>query len=53
MMFDVNCCKVNNTPYVVFNNIKCIFRKSGVFSYLSFCKTEKTKKMLNKCQSDR
>ena len=45
---DVNYCKVNNTPYVVFNNIECIFRKSGVFSYLIFCETEKNKKMLNK-----
>ena len=34
IMFDVNYCKVNNTPYVVFNNIECIFRKSGVFSFL-------------------
>ena len=25
VMFDVNYCKVNNTPYVVFNNIECIF----------------------------
>ena len=25
IMFGVNCCKVNNTPHVVFNNIECIF----------------------------
>ena len=34
IMYDVNYCKVNNTPYVVFSNIECIFRKSGVFSFL-------------------
>ena len=48
IMFDVNYCKVNNTPYIVFNNIECIFRKSGVFSYLMFCETEKNKKTLDK-----
>ena len=49
IMFDVNHSKVNNTPYVVFNNIECICRKSGVFSYLIFCETEKNQKMLDKC----
>ena len=37
-----------NTPHIVFNNLKCIFRKSGVYSYLIFCKTQKNKKMLDK-----
>ena len=31
-----------------FNEIECIFRKSGVFSYLIFCETEKNKKMFDK-----
>ena len=48
IMFDVNYSKVNNTSYVVFNNIECIFRKSSVFSYLIFCETEKSKDMLDK-----
>ena len=47
-MFDINHCKVNDTPYVVFNNIECIFRKSGVFSYLIFYESDKNKNMLNK-----
>ena len=44
IMFDVNYCEETNTPHVVFNNIECIFLKSGVFSYLIFCETEKIKK---------
>ena len=48
IMFDINYCKENNTLYVVFNNIDCIFRKSGIFSYLIFCETEKNKKMFDK-----
>ena len=48
IMFGVNYCKVNNTPHVVFNNIECIFKKRGVFSYSIFCETEKNKKMLDK-----
>ena len=39
-------CEENNVPHIVFNNIECIFRKSGVFSYLSFCESDKNKKML-------
>ena len=35
-------------PYIVFNNIECIFRKSGVFSYLIFCESEWNKKMLSR-----
>ena len=31
IMFDVNYCKVNNTPYVVFNNIECFFLKKWCF----------------------
>ena len=47
-MFDVNYCEENNTPHVVFNNIECVFKKSGIFSYLIFCETEKNKEMLDK-----
>ena len=48
IMFDVNYCQENNTPHVVFNNIECVFKKSGIFSYLIFCETEKNKEMLDK-----
>ena len=34
-----------NTPYVVFNNINCVFRKSGKDRYLIFCKTQENKRM--------
>ena len=26
-MFEINCCKENNRPYVVFNHIECVFKK--------------------------
>ena len=45
IMFDVNYCQENNTQHVAFNDIECVFKKSGVFSCLSFCETEKK----NKC----
>ena len=44
VMYDIVCCEENNTPHIVFNNIECIFRKSGVFSYLTFCESDKNKK---------
>ena len=37
ILFNVNYYEENNVPHIVFNNIECIFRKSGVFSYLIFC----------------
>ena len=46
-IFNVCYCEENSVPHVVFNNIECIFRKSGVFSYLIVCESEKNKKMLN------
>ena len=48
IMFHINYCEENNTPHVVFNNRECIFKKSGTFSYLFFCETEKNKEMLDK-----
>ena len=42
------CCEENITPHIVFNNLECSFRKSGVFSYLIFCEGDKNKKILNK-----
>ena len=46
IVFDIAYCEENNVPCIVFNNIVCIFRKSGVFSYLIFCEIDKNKKML-------
>ena len=36
-----------NLCYCVFNNIECIFRKNSVFSYLTFCESDKNKNMIN------
>ena len=33
----------SSVPHIVFNDIQCILRKSGVFSYLIFCECDKTK----------
>ena len=43
-LFNLCYCEENNVPNIVFNNIECIFRKSGVFSYLIFVKVIKTRK---------
>ena len=40
-------CEENSVPHIVFNNIECVFRKSGVFSYLIFCESGKNKIMLD------
>ena len=43
------CCEENdNTPHIIFNNIECIFRKSGMHSYLIFCESDKNKGLLDK-----
>ena len=36
-----------NVLYIVFNNIECIFLKSGIYSYLIFCKNNENKDMIN------
>ena len=43
-MYEIRYNKEPNTPYIVFNNIECIFRKSGQNKYLVFCETDKNKK---------
>ena len=48
IMFDIAYFKENNTLHVVFNNVECIFRKSGLFSYLTFCESDKNKRILDK-----
>ena len=47
-MFNMTYCEGNNILHIAFNNIKCIFRKSGVFSFLIFCESDKNEKMLNR-----
>ena len=46
-VFNLCYCEENNVPHIVFKKIQCILRKSGVFSYLIFCESDKNKKMLN------
>ena len=46
-MFEINYCEKSNTPYIVFNNIECIFRKSGINKYLVICENNKNEKMLS------
>ena len=47
ILFNMSYCEENNVPHIVFNNIECIFRKSGVFSYFIFCGSDKNKKTLD------
>ena len=47
-IFEINYYQENNTPHIVFNNIDCIFRKSGVLCYLIFCETKKKKRKIVK-----
>ena len=39
--FNVCYCEENSVLHVVFNNIEGIFRKSGIYSYMIFCKNDK------------
>ena len=47
VLFNIPYCEENSVPYIVFNNIESIFRKSGIDSCLSFCESEKNKRMLD------
>ena len=47
IVFNLCYCEENCVPQIVFNNIECIFRKSGIYSYLIFCENDKNKGMLN------
>ena len=47
IVFNIACCEKNNLAHIVFNNIECIFRKSGILSCLIFCEGDKNKKMLD------
>ena len=45
-MYEISYNEESNTPYVVFNNITCVFRKIGKDKYLIFCKTQENKRTL-------
>ena len=47
IIFNLYYCSENCVPHIVFNNIECIFRKRGVYSYLIFWETDKNKNMIN------
>ena len=47
-MFEINYCEGSNTPYIVFNDIECVFKKSGIHDYLVFCETEENEKMFKR-----
>ena len=44
VLFNIAYCEENRVPHIVFNNIECIFRKSGIHIYLIFCESDKNKK---------
>ena len=47
VLFNLCYCEEGSVPHVVLNNIECIFRKRGMFSYLIFCESKKNKKILD------
>ena len=47
VLFDLRYSDEAGVTHIVFNNIECIFRRSGLFSYLIFCESNKNKIMLD------
>ena len=47
VLFNIAYFEEDSVPHVVFNDIECIFKKSGVFSYLIFCESKGNKEMLD------
>ena len=47
IIFNLSYSEEPTVPHIVFNNIKCIFRKSGIYSYLIFYEKNKNKDMIN------
>ena len=47
VLFSIAYCEENSVPHIAFNNIECIFKKSGIYSYLVFCENNKNKKVIN------
>ena len=46
MLFNLCYSDETSVPHIVFNNIQCIFKKSGIFSYLIFFADGKNKDMI-------
>ena len=47
VLFNIAYCEEGSVPHIVFNNIECIFKKSGIYSYLIFCESKRNKEMLD------
>ena len=47
LLFNLWYCEENIVLHIVFDNIGCIFRKSGICSYLVFYENDKNKKIIN------
>ena len=47
VFFNLCYSQENGVPHIVFNNIECIFTKSGIYSYLTFCENNKNKDKIN------
>ena len=45
-MFEISYCEESNTPYIVFNDIECVFKKGGINKYLVFYETQENKTMI-------
>ena len=47
IIFNLCYCSGDSVSHIVFNDIECIFRKCGVYSYLILCESDKNKDMIN------
>ena len=47
LLFNLCYSDENGVPHIVFNNIECIFKKSGIYNYLIFCESDKNKIVIN------
>ena len=47
ILFNIAYCSEDSVSHIVFNNIECICRKSGIYSCLIFCESDKNKIMLD------
>ena len=46
MLYNLCYSDKSGVLHIVFNNIKCIFKKSGIYSYLVFCVNDRNKAMI-------
>ena len=47
IVFNLCCSDELAVPRIVFNDVECIFKKCGAYSYLIFCGNNKNKEMIN------